>query len=100
MNLNGASTSVGAGGSSVPSCDTDGVSVIPNLSSGNVVSATVGGIAAGCGGATLNLAVNNGTANSSGWATVPGGGGSLTVTLASAVPGTDVEQIDLTIAGP
>jgi hypothetical protein len=81
--LSSASNSVGAGKTSVGRCDTDGVSTLYNLSSSNVVSVAVAGVASGCAGATLKVTVNNGTTTSSGSASVPAGGGSMTVTVTS-----------------
>jgi hypothetical protein len=61
---------------------------------------TVAGLSSACGGATLTAALDNLTASSSGTGTVPAGGGSMTVTLASAVAAKDVERIDVSITGP
>src|SRR6266576_1969831 len=91
---------VGAARQSVPRCTTAGLSVVQNLSGSNVASVTVSGLPSGCGGATLQVAVNNGSANSTGSASVPGGGGSVTVTLASAVAATTTEETDLVVLGP
>ena len=95
-----SSRTLGANAASVPRCDTDGVTVVQNLSGSNVVSVTVSGIAGACGGGSLSLDVNNGMANSSGSGTVPGGGGTMTVTLSSAVAARDAEQTDISISGP
>jgi hypothetical protein len=94
------SKSLGAQGVAVPRCDTDAYTIVQNLTSSNVVSVTVTGIASACATATMSATVNNGTSNSSGSATVPGGGGSLTITLAVPVAATDVEQIDVSVVGP
>ena len=95
-----SSRSLSTGGAAVSRCDTDGVTVGQNLSGTNVVSVSVGGISASCAGGVLSLTVNNGTANAGGSATVPVGGGSVTITLASAVAVKDVASNDLTITGP
>ena len=89
-----------ANAATVTRCDTDGVSVVQNLSGANVISVTVGSIAAACGNGTLALALNNGTTSSSGSASVPDAGGSLTVTLAAAVAAKDADQVDISISGP
>jgi hypothetical protein len=94
------SGALGAGSASVPECDTNGVTVVPNLSGSTIVSVAVGSVDSACGGATLSAAVNNGTASSSGSGTVSGGGGSLTITLAAAVAASDAVQIDVSITGP
>lgn len=95
-----ASGSLGAATTSTPRCTTAGLTVLQNLSAGTVVSVTVGAIPAACGGATLQVTVNNGVTNASGSAAVPGGGGSVTVTLASAPAVTASEQTDLVLVGP
>ena len=96
-----ASTSgLGAGRTAVTACDSNGVSVVQVLTGTNVTGVAVGGIDASCGGETLSATVNNGTANSTGSATVPVGGGSVTVTLAAGVAFKDADEIDLTITGP
>jgi acetyl-CoA acetyltransferase len=91
---------LGAARVSVPRCTSAGVAVVPNLSGPNVVSVTVGSLPAACGGATLQVAVNNGAASSSGSGTVPAGGGSVTVALAAAVAAVASEQIDIVLVGP
>ena len=94
------SKSLGTQGVAVPRCDTDAYAIVQNLTVSNVVSVTVTGIASACATATMSATVNNGTANSSGSAVVPAGGGSLTITLAVPVAVTDVEQIDVSVVGP
>ena len=91
---------IGMGSVSTPRCTTAGLTVFPNLSGANVVSATVGSLPAGCGGATLQVTVVAGGASGSGTATIPGSGGSVTVTLGSAVAAAASERIDLVIVGP
>ena len=95
-----ASQKLGASSAPVGRCDTDGVTVLQNLSGANVASVTVGGIASACGGGTLSLTLYNGTTSSSGSGLVPAGGGSLTVSLASAVALKDSDRIDIVIPGP
>jgi hypothetical protein len=94
------SSSLGTKGAAVSRCDTDGFSVQQNLSGSNIASVTIGQIAAGCAGGTLSVAVNNGTANSTGSAVVPSGGGTMTVALASAVALKDAVEIDVAVSGP
>ncbi len=98
--MSAASASLGAGRASTPRCTTAGLSVVQNLSGGNVASVTIASLPAACGGATLSVTVNNGTANAGGSATVPAAGGAVTVTLGSALAVATVEQTDLAIIGP
>jgi hypothetical protein len=89
-----------AGGSAaVATCDSDGLSVERTLSGANVVSVTVGRIAAACGNGTLSLTVSNGVTNVSGSAVVPAAGGSVVVTLAAPILATEAMTTDLTIVG-
>jgi len=92
--------SLGASTIAVPRCTAAGLSVLQNLTIGNVVSVTVSGLPAACGGGTLQVTVNNGSTNSSGSAAVPAGGGATTVTLALPVAVTASEQTDLVVVGP
>ena len=98
--LSFASGTLGAATTATPRCTTAGLTVFQNLSVSTVTSVTVGPLPAGCGGATLQVTVNNGTANGSGSAAVPVGGGSVTVTLGSAPAVTASDQIDLVLVGP
>jgi len=95
-----AAGSLGASQMTVPRCTSAGLRIIQNLSGSNVISVTVSNLPAGCGGATIHATVNNGDANSSGSNAVPGGGGSVTVTLASSVAATTTHQIDIVLTGP
>ena len=72
----------------------------PNLSGANIASVTVSALPPACGGATIQAAVNNGVSASSGSATVPLGGGSVTVAFAVAVAATTGEQLDVVMIGP
>jgi len=74
--------------------------VLQNLTAGNVVSVTVSSLPAACGGATLQVTVNNGLTNSSGSAAIAAGGGATTVTLTVPVAVTASEQTDLVVVGP
>jgi hypothetical protein len=94
------SGTLGAATVATPRCTTAGLSVLQNLSAGTVISVTVGALPAACGGATLQVTVNNGVTNASGSAAVPGGGGSVTVALGSAPVVTATEQTDLVLVGP
>jgi hypothetical protein len=98
--LGSASRALGANKASVSRCDSDGVTIIQNLSGSNVASVTVGSIAAACATGTISVNLNNGSTNQTGTNTVPAGGGSVTVTLASAIAATQAETIQLTISGP
>jgi hypothetical protein len=95
-----SSGSLGAAAVPAPRCTTAALSVLQTLSASNVASVTVGGIPSSCGGATLQVTVNNGTANASGSAAVPAGGGSVTVTLGSTPAVSTYEQTDLVLVGP
>ena len=57
------------------------------------------GPGAGC-FATIQAAVNDGVASSTGSATVPTGGGSVTVTLTTPVPATAGMELDIVLTGP
>ena len=92
--------SLGAARLSVPRCTSAGFGVVNNLTGANVVSVTVSGLPAVCGGATLQVAFNNGSASSSGSGTVPAAGGSITVALAAAVADTTFAQTDVLLTGP
>lgn len=92
--------SLGAATLTIPRCSAAGLSVVQNLSVSLVVSVTVGGLPSSCGGALLQVGVHNGLTSGSGSATVPAGGGSVTVTLGVAVALTTVEQTDLVVVGP
>jgi hypothetical protein len=92
--------SLGAATASTPRCTAAGLGVLQVLSGSNVVSVTVGSLPSGCGGATLQATLNNGTTSSSGSTTVPAGGGSVTVTLGAAVALSQVDEIDLVLTGP
>jgi hypothetical protein len=95
-----ATTSVAANQATTPRCASTGLLVIPNLSGANVATVTVSSLPAVCGGATIQAAVNNGATSSSGSATVPAGGGSVTVTLATAVAATVGMELDIVLTGP
>lgn len=98
--LSFASGSLGAATTATPRCTTAGLTVFQNLTAGTVTSVTVGVLPAACGGATLQVTVNNGVTNSSWSAAVPGGGGSVTVNLPVPPAVTAAEQTDLVLVGP
>ena len=98
--LSFASGSLGAATTATPRCTTASLTVFQNLAAGTVASVTVGAIPAACGGATLQVTVNNGVTNSSGSAVVPGGGGAVTVNIAVPPAVTAAEQTDLVLVGP
>jgi len=95
-----ASATVGAGRAAVARCDNDGITVTQVLTGNNVTIVAVSGIAPACGGGSLSATVSNGAAGSTGVATVPAGGGSMTVALASGVAMKDTDEIDVAITGP
>lgn len=95
-----ASDSLGAATTATGRCTTGALTVAPNLSSGTIVSVTVGGLPSACGGATLQAAVNNGSASATGSTAVPAGGGAVTVTLSSAPSLVAADQIDIVLVGP
>jgi hypothetical protein len=98
--LNLTSSTLGANRLATPRCTTANLSVVQNLSGSNVASVTVSGLPTACGGGTLQAAVNNGTANSTGSAAVPAGGGSVIVTLAATVPVSEAAETDIVVVGP
>ncbi len=98
--LSFTSSTLGAARTTTPRCTAASLTVLNNLTATTVSSVVVGALPGACGGATLQVTVNNGVANSSGSAAVPGGGGSVTVTLAVAVAVTANLQTDLVLVGP
>ena len=98
--LNVSSDGLGAARVATPRCTAAGLTVFQNLSAGTVISVTVGGLPAACGGGTLQASVNNGITSSSGSIAVPAGGGSATVVLGSSPAVTAAEQTDLVVIGP
>jgi hypothetical protein len=94
------SGSVGMGAVSAPRCTTAGLGVIQNLSGSSVISVTVTALPSGCAAATLQVTLNNQTTSSGGSATVPAGGGSVTVSLGTAVAISANEEVDLVLTGP
>lgn len=96
----GASTrTLGAGGAAVVRCDSDGIVGRPGLSGTNVVGVIVTGVAPACGGRTISATVTGATTQT-GSATIPGGGGTVTVTLPTAVALAATMRIDLVVVGP
>ncbi len=92
---------LGATKVNVGRCTTGAVGVTHNLSASNVASVTLSGVPAECGGATVQVTVRNGSSSfSSGSGTIPGAGGSVTVTLSSAVAASTSMQTDLVMLGP
>ncbi len=100
MSLTMTSGTLGASTVSSPRCVASGLSVIQTLTASAVSSVSVGALPAACGGGVLRVAVHNGVTSSEGSATIPAGGGTVTVTLAVAVPVTLAEQTDLVVSGP
>ncbi len=98
--LNSGTATLGAARVSPARCVSSGLSVLPVLVGTTWTGVTVSGIPAACGGGTLQLTVNTGATNSSGSAAVPVGGGSLTITLATAQTVDANMQSDLVFVGP
>jgi hypothetical protein len=98
-NLSTSSQTTGAGTSATTRCDNDGFSSIFELTSTDVSSVDVSDIASTCGSKTANVTVTNGTTTGSGSATIPAGGGSVTVTISPVVPVTlpNVLQTEITV---
>ena len=85
----------------VPRCSTAGSNAVEVISGSNITGVTVSGISSACAGGTLALTVNvGGGTTGSGSATVPAGGGSVTVTLGTAVAFIAGAEIDTVITGP
>lgn len=95
-----ATPGIGAAQVAVPRCTNAALTVIPTLTLTTISSVTVGGLPAACGGGTLEVSVNNGATSGSGSATVPGGGGSVAVTITPAVALTALTQTDFVLTGP
>jgi len=98
--LSFAPGSLGADQEAVSRCTAAGLGVIQNVSGTTAISVTVSSLPSTCGGAALQVTVNNQVTSSSGSATVPAGGGSVTVTLGVPVAITAAEQVDLVLTGP
>jgi hypothetical protein len=92
---------LGDSSAGVTRCDTDGFTITPTIvgTATTVSGLTVAGINAACAGQTLTADVNNGLANSTASAVVPAGGGSVSLTLATAVAGREGIQYDVTVSG-
>ncbi len=93
-------TSIGAGTTSIPRCPVGSLSVGQTLVGSSLTAVVVSAIPSECGGATVQVAANNGVTSSSGSGVVPGGGGSVSVTLSAAVPLRSSTQIDVLLTGP
>jgi hypothetical protein len=98
--LSVATDTLGGAVVAVPRCTAVGLSVLQNLSGGTVVSVTVSGLPAACGGGTLQVTVNNGTTFGSGSAVIPVIGGPVTVTVGPAPAVTAAETTDIVVVGP
>jgi hypothetical protein len=95
-----ASDGVGATTVATGRCTTAGLAVLQTLTATSVTSVSVGVLPAACAGGVLRVAVNNGATSSEGTATIPGGGGTVSVTLAVPVAVTLAEQTDVVVSGP
>jgi hypothetical protein len=97
------STTLGAGRTAVPACDTDGFTFTHTLdTSHNVATVTVSGIAAACAGATLQLTLANSLNASIGSsnAALPSSGftGAATLTIAGTAPSANVAAYRVAIS--
>lgn len=100
-NLSETSTTLSADDVAITRCDPDGVTPIYNheaVSPFRILSVTVSGISSGCGSLTIRVTVNNGLTNTSGSATVPGAGGSVTVTLSTPTALRDTTQTEISLS--
>ncbi len=95
------SRSLGAGRAAVASCDGDGVTISYTTSSGAVTGVTIGDIAAGCTGGTLNVVLANSEGTSIG-AGGPAtfGGAAVSVSLSPQPSASNVAAAHVSIAGP
>jgi len=98
--LNVGSRRAAAGQATISRCDSDGVLTVPNVTGSNVVTVSVSGISAACAGGAATLRLSNGATSSTATGTVPGGGGTMAMTLATPVALTAVVTIDFEIRGP
>jgi hypothetical protein len=94
-----------AGKATPPTCASGAQTVTQNLGTGgnatNVVSVDVSGIASACGGGTLKVSIFNGTdAVQEATKIVPAGGGTVTVTLGTAVPLKESHFASVSLQGP
>lgn len=97
------STTLGAGRTAVPACDTDGFSYTHTLdTSHNVATVTVSGVAAACAGATLQLtladSVNASIGSSSAALPVSGFTGSATMTISGTAASASVAAYRVAIS--
>lgn len=91
---------IGAAQVATPRCTNAALTVVPTLTTTTITSVTVGSLPGACGGATLQVSVNNGVTSGSGSVTVPGGGGSVAVAISPAVALTALTQTDFVLTGP
>src|ERR1700704_1522596 len=98
--LSFSSQQAGATSVPVPKCSTAGMTTFESVIGTNIVGVSVSNVDAACAGGTLSLTVNNGTSTGSASGVVPGGGGSMSLTLGSAVPFVYNASVDLVLAGP
>ena len=98
-----SSDSAGTGDVTVPRCVTTGIDVretINTTSPGSITGATISNLDSGCAGATLAVTANNGTSTSSTSATIPSGGGTVTVTFSPTLSYVSNAEIDAVVTGP
>ena len=99
------SGNLGSGSSAPASCDSAPTAAqnvgasSPNTT--NIVTVDVSGIVSGCAGGTLKVSLYNGTdAAQEATAAIPAGGGTVTVTFATAVPLKDSHLVAVSLQGP
>ncbi|MGH8991272.1 MAG: hypothetical protein ACRDZ7_07080 [Acidimicrobiia bacterium] len=94
--------SIAAGKGAPGACDADGVTAYQVVSGTSVSAVELGGVDAACAGGTVRVTVHNGGPDPAreGTATIPAGGGTVTVTLASAVPLKDSHMIGIFLQAP
>ena len=102
LSITGATIGSGTG---MPAACASAPTVAQNLgtlvNATNVVSVDVSGIAASCGGGTVRLTLYNNTeAAQEATQAIPGGGGSVNLTLPTPVPLKDSHFVAVTLQGP
>ncbi len=92
---------LGAGKTTVTSCDGDGVTIAYTTSSGSVTGVTISDIAAGCSGGSLKVVLANSAGTNigaGGPATV--GGATVSLSLSPQPAASNVAAAHVSIAGP
>ncbi len=99
LGINGAS--LGAGGAAVQPCDTSFTRSL-TVSGGNVTQVTIGDVAGACGGGQMTVVLTNasGAKVGDGSASVPSGGGSVTVPIDEQPSVGSVRNVHVVVVGP